>query len=137
MALAPHGRAVDSFDPADFPLRFGAAAIMRGRIDRDGGLVTLVLAGELDLDSAGALATTLAEIEGTHPDAIVIDLQELGFMDSTGIRELAAAHERATGAHLFALLRGSGPAYRTLGFVGLDEHLMMVDRPSEVRALQG
>lgn len=110
---------------------------MRGRIDRDDDVVTLALEGEFDLAGASAFASTLAEIEATSPRAIVIDVQGLSFMGSTGIKALLAAHQRAAGVRSFAILNGSGPAHRALLLVGLDAHLLMVDHPSEVHERLG
>lgn len=122
----------DGLSGADYPLRLGSAGIMRGRIGRDGEVVTLALAGEFDLSGADAFAAALDEIEATRPHAIVIDVQGLSFMDSTGIKALLAAHRRAAGVRSFAILNGSGPAHRALTLAGLDGFLSMVDHPSEL-----
>ena len=118
----------------DFPIRFGQKAIMRGRLDRADGVVTLALAGEFDLASRDAFAAAMAEIEASKPRGIVVNVQGLTFMDSTGIKGLYEADRRAGGAHTFAVLNGSGPAHRVLQMVGLDRVLLMVDHPSALPA---
>ena len=55
--------------------------------EADGARV-LHLSGELDLVSAPALSSALDHAEG---DPIVIELEELAFMDSTGLRTLLGA----------------------------------------------
>jgi anti-anti-sigma factor len=57
------------------------------------GAVLLKLSGELDLVSEPVLAQALAKANG-HP--VLIDLSEVAFMDSTGLRALlTAAREHA------------------------------------------
>jgi anti-anti-sigma factor len=61
------------------------------------GLTTLSLAGELDLASATALGDAITEaVKSAGVDAILIDLQELTFLDSTGIGVLVAGWRMAT-----------------------------------------
>jgi anti-sigma B factor antagonist len=117
---------------AEYPLQFGEPPIMRGRLERVDDVVTLILDGEFDLVAIDAFTTTMIEIEATNPRGIVVNVQGLSFMDSTGIKGLVEAHRRASGAHSFAVLNGSGPAHRTLQLVGLDQVLVMVDDASEL-----
>lgn len=75
----------------------GAAAFRPPRFDvtvsEADGMVLLRLTGELDLVSEPVLASALAKTNG-HP--LRIDLSELAFMDSTGLRALlTAAREHA------------------------------------------
>ena len=55
----------------------------------------LALRGELDLAGAPLLERNLLEIERQAPDRLVIDLRDLQFIDSTGLRLLLAANSRA------------------------------------------
>lgn len=105
---------------------------MWGRVDHVDEVVILALVGEFDLVAAAAFAAAMIEIEATHPRVIVVNLQGLAFMDSTGVNGLVKAHERAAGKHGFAVLNGSGPAHRTLTLVGLDRYLLMIDDPSQL-----
>lgn len=86
-------------------------------IDRtiDGDAVTLVLRGELDLTSASLFEQALVEAESSQPQKVIIDLSGLEFMDSTGLRALLIARERAqeTG-HGLALRRGPRQVQRVL-----------------------
>jgi anti-anti-sigma factor len=116
----------------EFPLAFGAPPLMRGRVDRVNEVVTLTLDGEFDLVAREAFRDAMETIEATNPRGIVVNVQGLSFMDSTGIQGLFDAHQRAAGARTFAILNGSGPAHRTLKLVGLDRVLTMVDRPSQL-----
>jgi anti-anti-sigma factor len=61
--------------------------------EEEDGTVLLRLTGELDLVSEPVLAQALAKTNG-HP--VRIDLSELAFMDSTGLRAmLTASQQRA------------------------------------------
>jgi len=58
----------------------------------DGGC-TLALRGELDMSSAPALDATLRRLCTDATDALTLDLSELTFADSTGLRALLLAGE--------------------------------------------
>ncbi len=68
----------------------------------DGPVARLALEGELDLASAGHVEECLASVEEGAPQRIVIDLDGLAFIDSTGLRTLiqAAARARERGGEL-------------------------------------
>jgi anti-anti-sigma factor len=59
------------------------------------GTVTVTLRGELDLASVGALQERLTAVEQGAPSLIVLDLSELSFIDSSGLRVLLLADGRA------------------------------------------
>ena len=111
----------------EYPMTFGSPPIMRGRMNRDGASVTLELRGEFDIATEPAFTSALIEIEATKPEAIVVNVQQLDFIDSTGIRGLVRAHERAGTSRSFAVLNGSGSAHRVLQLVGLDNLLVVGD----------
>lgn len=54
---------------------------------------TLWLSGELDLASAGVLDTTIAELCADSASQILLEMADLAFMDSTGVRSLLVGHE--------------------------------------------
>jgi anti-anti-sigma factor len=54
-------------------------------------LSVVALAGELDLACAPELSRALADLAGTGCDRVVVELSELSFIDSTGIKALIAA----------------------------------------------
>src|SRR5690348_5791687 len=65
------------------------------RTENDHGAPRLVVAGELDLASAEQLEAQLRQLESAEPELLVLDLRELEFMDSTGLRAVIAADARA------------------------------------------
>jgi anti-sigma B factor antagonist len=54
---------------------------------------TLWLTGELDLASTGVLDTTIAELCADGASRILLEMADLVFMDSTGVRSLLVGHE--------------------------------------------
>jgi anti-anti-sigma factor len=57
------------------------------------GRCTLVLRGELDMASAPTLDVALRRVSTGVTDVLTLDLSELTFMDSTGLRALLLAGE--------------------------------------------
>lgn len=62
---------------------------------REGATVRVVLEGEMDLASAAAVEDGLRAAEESSPTRVVIDLSQLAFIDSTGLRLLLQADARA------------------------------------------
>lgn len=98
----------------------------------EGGRVVLTLRGELDLATAPELERAVSAPLGAGQD-LVLDLRELEFMDSSGIRVLVTAHAQATerGAS-FAVVRPGpdSPVDSILSIAGLDAQLTLLDEPS-------
>jgi anti-anti-sigma factor len=81
----------------------------------DADAIVLRLRGELDLTSAPIFERELRAAEAGHPRLLIIDLSGLEFMDSTGLRALLVARERAqSDAHELALRRGPRQVQRVL-----------------------
>jgi anti-sigma B factor antagonist len=98
----------------------------------EGRSVRLGLTGELDLACADRLAAAILE-HAKPGGAVVLDLRELEFMDSTGLSTVitADANAKAEGWDL-ALIEGAGPVSRLfdltdtrtlLRFVGSSDEL--------------
>ncbi|MDG9709573.1 STAS domain-containing protein [Streptomyces sp. DH10] len=84
------------------------------------GIRVLTLAGEIDHHTGDQLRQALDVADAARP-RIVVDMQQVTFMDSTGINILIAAHQAVTAAG--GWLRLAGPAdsvLRTLQLVGVD-----------------
>jgi anti-anti-sigma factor len=97
------------------------------------GTVRLVLAGELDLNTAAWLGERIRRVEADRPETLVLDLRGLGFMDSSGLRELFAAQRRAhrEGRRLI-LVKGSRPIDRVLELVRAEAAVEIVDDPAAI-----
>jgi anti-sigma B factor antagonist len=102
------------------------------RTEQDQGAPRLVVSGELDLASAEELDGHLKQLEASEPDVLVLDLRELDFMDSTGLRTVIAADARAKdrGGRL-VVVRAPEEVDRVFRLTRMDQHLELVDRPPE------
>ena len=70
-------------------------------------VVRVVPVGELDLATAGLLERQLHELRDAGFDHVVLDMRELTFIDSSGIRVVVAEHRFAdTSDHEFSLISG-------------------------------
>ncbi|MFG2463736.1 STAS domain-containing protein [Streptomyces sp. NPDC048523] len=84
------------------------------------GIRILTVAGEIDYDTCETLRQAL-DIPATPPPRLVIDMQQVTFMDSTGINLLIAAHQSATDAGGWIRLAApTSSVMRTIQIVGLD-----------------
>jgi anti-sigma B factor antagonist len=92
------------------------------------GKVTIALKGELDLSSVGKVEDELERVEATGPPLLVLDLSHLSFLDSTGLRAVVTAHERAREkGRRFVIVRGPDAVQRVFSITRLEERLEMVD----------
>jgi anti-sigma B factor antagonist len=67
----------------------------RVTMDRIGDCPMVRVAGELDLDSAPAVQQAVAEVVAAQlPPTLVFDLQNVTFMDGSGLRILVRARQR-------------------------------------------
>jgi anti-sigma B factor antagonist len=95
--------------------------------------VVLELHGELDLLAAPALEEAIEAVEGGSPAIVVLDLQDLQFVDSAGLRVILAAHERSQRQDWdFALTPGSEQVQRLFTIAGVGEHLRVIASPGEM-----
>ena len=71
-----------------------AAELLRISTERDGDSVTIALFGELDLASADELDQAVRDCEETEIGRVVLDLSNVCFIDSSGLRVLLKARKR-------------------------------------------
>jgi anti-anti-sigma factor len=74
---------------------------------RGGERPVVALRGEFDIAAEGDFRAAIEQALEREPRELTVDLRQLGFMDSTGLRSLLALHRRcrALGCRL-RLLRG-------------------------------
>lgn len=97
--------------------------------------VVLELHGELDLLAAPELEEAIERVEAGSPAIIVLDLQDLQFVDSAGLRVILAAHERSQQQTWdFALTRGTEQVQRLFAIAGIGDHLRIIASPGELPA---
>jgi anti-anti-sigma factor len=103
--------------------------------EQRGDQLRVALAGELDIVNAPNLEDKLAAIEADAADTLILDLRDLDFIDSTGLRALIAANERARSAgRRLVVVRGAKAVDRLLALTQLDQRLEIVDDPDAVAA---
>ena len=97
-------------------------------IERRDSAVHLALSGELDISTAPRLEDDLHRVEAERPELIVLDLRDLSFLDSTGLRLLIMADARAKeDGRRLAIGRANDMVQRVLHITRLDERLEVVD----------
>lgn len=97
------------------------------------GLVRVALRGELDLSTVNKVEEELQALEADGAPLIVLDLSSLSFLDSTGLRCLVTADQRAREAgRRLVLVRGPDAVQRVFTITRLEERLEMVDDASSV-----
>jgi anti-anti-sigma factor len=88
----------------------------------------VVLTGELDISTLDTAHQQIEEAEQEAPELLIIDLTELQFVDSTGVRLILLADQRAqqVGRRL-AIRLGRGPALRVFAVLGLTDRFDVLD----------
>ena len=98
------------------------SAALRGAVTHLDGRIVYALAGDLDLDGAEPFLNRVAELlAGPGPD-LTIDLGELVFIDSHGLRalfEIKGVADR--NARRFGMVNARPPVLRLLQITGLIE----------------
>ncbi len=90
------------------------------------------LDGELDMATAPMLQEALERAEADAPIMLVLDVQQLRFIDSTGLRVILWARERCRDRKQeFALTPGSAQVQRLLAISGAGEHLRIIANAGE------
>ena len=108
--------------------------ILEVRTDDRNGLVHVALVGELDLSTVAKVQEELRRVEATSPPTLVMDLSKLTFLDSTGLRCIITADERAREeGRRVVIVRGPDPVQRVFAITRLEERLEMVDDAAAVR----
>ena len=102
------------------------------RLEDANGLPVLVLEGELDLATAPQFAAAMEPF--SRGATVVVDLCELDFMDSSGVRELMRG-EAVLGEGLRVVCGSGGPVRRLFELASVDSVLSVYSSRAEaVRA---
>lgn len=89
--------------------------------------------GEVDLDTAPQLGEQALSALNDISRHLVVDLSQVGFMDSTGLKVLLATQRRATLADgSFVLVGATRPVRRILELTGLDQALHLYDSLDDI-----
>ncbi len=110
------------------------AALPNFRIDTtpDESGITIKLAGELDSATCGELVERFEQLLAGRPDGIAVDLHEVTFIDSAGLRAIImierVAHERGIKV---AIRAATGPVAELLQLTGIREQVELSPQVGE------
>jgi anti-anti-sigma factor len=94
----------------------------------EGARYRLRLVGELDLAAMATAHAGLAGAFDTPWETLLVDLGELSFVDSSGVRFVLEAHARCeTSGRGFAVRRGPADVHRVFELTGLHRALRFED----------
>ena len=109
-----------------YPERLGSDGLLRGRLVHVDDRVDYALSGDLDLARADALGERLTALAVQTPGDVHVDLAELRFLGSTGIRALLSVHaDLADHGRRLVLRNVQGVPLRALALTGLSETLSL------------
>ena len=90
--------------------------------------LVLVLHGDLDLGTLTVAQDEVAVAEGQAPPVLVLDLSQLAFVDSSGVRLVLLAQQAAEDANRRLAVRlGQGPTRRVFDTLGITGRLEVLD----------
>jgi anti-anti-sigma factor len=105
----------------------GSVSPFTTRIEFRNGVASIALVGDLDIATLPVLQADLARVEGDGAEAIMLDLRELAFLDSSGLQAVLSAKSRArANGHRFILI-GASPNARRLFELTRTEFLLDED----------
>jgi len=108
------------------PQQFGV------EVTRDDRVSTVRVRGEIDLAAADRLEQALQSVQAEPSEVTILDLREVTFLDSTGLRTITSADARARkDGHELRIVRGSDQVQKLLHVTGMDKILPLVDDPAE------
>jgi len=108
----------------------GREAAVTG-VDRRDEAVVVALAGELDLYNAEEVRTALLDACAAEPEVLVVDLEQVTFIDSTALGVLIEARSRMADRSGFRLAAPGLETRRALEVSGLDRHFFVHDAVAE------
>jgi anti-anti-sigma factor len=99
--------------------------------NRQGTALVVMPRGEIDLATVD-LVRDAVKAEHQPGDDVVLDLREVGFMDTSGLRYVLELNDRAgRDGFQLRLVRGPAAVQRVFEVSGLDARLPFVDDPAD------
>ena len=94
------------------------------QVTYDGEVTRLLAAGEIDASSAHTFEAAATQALAEQPGCVEIDLAEVGFIDSSGLRSIISLSNRARERQIDVSITGmSAAAQRVLEITGLIDTL--------------
>lgn len=106
------------------------------QIERQGDLYIATLTGEIDPSNARDLSRSLTSAVPNDAMAVVVDLTDVDYLDSSGVQLLFELAERLTGRQqrMAVAVPPDAPARRVLEIVALDATAPVLDSRDEAIA---
>jgi len=102
--------------------------LLRMDVTSADGTARVRLAGDLDLSTVPALRARVEALRGDGSALIVLDLAELDFIDSTGLRLILELHgEAARDGFALALVPGGDAVQRVFDITGTADVLPFIE----------
>jgi anti-anti-sigma factor len=100
----------------------------------EGQLAVLVLRGELDITGIAAIEPELERLaDDEDVEVVALDMRELEFLDSSGLRLIVMADQRLRAAsRRLALVRGPESVQRVFEITRMTDRLEFFDAPEQV-----
>jgi anti-sigma B factor antagonist len=96
-------------------------------VEAEPGRVRVTPRGELDLVTAPDLERRLRELRESGSDHVLLDLRELAFIDSTGLRVVMREHDAARAdGRTFQVIRGAPAVQRIFDLACVTQQLTFV-----------
>jgi anti-anti-sigma factor len=97
------------------------------------GVPMLTVNGDLDIDTSGRLLMATDDIAAEGKNVLILDLQGLNLLDSTGVTELVLVKKRfkRRGGNVY-ITNASEVAQRVLGLLHLEETLDVLPTAEDV-----
>jgi anti-anti-sigma factor len=109
--------------------------MLRAEPVRVGGAPALAIHGEVDVATAPTLTARLEETILDSEGAVVLDLSDVGFLDSSGIAALLRARGVLGRAdRSLILVCPAGPVRRVLALTGIEELFVLTETRAEAAA---
>ncbi|HEY4426592.1 MAG TPA: STAS domain-containing protein [Solirubrobacteraceae bacterium] len=101
------------------------------RSERQGETGRVTVVGEIDIATAPQVQDAVEAMLAERVGELLIDLRDLAFIDSSGLRLLIALNNRATAdGWKLSLTRPSDRSMSVFQITGADENLPFVEEPS-------
>ncbi|MFC4949152.1 STAS domain-containing protein [Pseudonocardia sp. GCM10023141] len=105
---------------------FGGDDAMGIHVHREGPVTVVAVSGDVDLLTADHLRDTLAAEVAVRPGVLVVDLDSVEFLSSTGLAALALAHRAAVAAGVaLRIVATSRVTLRPLQVTSMTEELFV------------
>ena len=85
------------------------------------GVTVVSIGGEIDLSTAEVFEAAIARALAEEPPVLVIELSQVQFMASAGLRILVATQEKVSKSAQVAVVAGSPATSRPIELTGLDK----------------